>query len=197
MKLMALVAAAAVVVGAPPARISEHDFDQLIEEAALAGASTAPTSTVCLEAHLRAPLEDSRSLAARFPHDFPGQPLVPANWGREHPGLDNAFEVALTDNAPVSPETVISSVPAPLKLVRSTTAVQPECVKPGTPPPWTDPFGPSRLRLTRPVIVNGFAFIDTEVTCAGLCGNAHLLVFQKQQHGKWKRLEVQWVQTVF
>jgi hypothetical protein len=196
MKLAAFVAAAAVLIGAAPAPISQRDFDQLMRQAALAGASTAPTTPVCLEANLRPPLQDTRPIAARFPNDFPGQPVIPANWGDEHPGLDKAFELALTEAAPVAPETVISSAPPPLKLVSSKTAVLPECIELGPQPPWTDPFGPSRLRLTRPVIVNGFAFIDTEVTCAGLCGNAGLLVFQKQ-HGKWKRLEVQWVQRFF
>jgi hypothetical protein len=167
---------------------TERDFQQLMTAAIAAGASTAQagTRTICIQRELEPPLDISKKrTAGTHQTRLPGLPIKPAPPATEDPAVDRAYAVALVPTAEAASEGQIATIPAPYVPYSSKSPIPPRCA---IDPHWASSRSAAehvtRVRLSRPVFANGFAFIDQITECSGLCGSGWLRVFKKQK-GRW------------
>jgi hypothetical protein len=212
MKIATIVAAAALLIAAAPApQLSDSDFQRLMEAAVSASASVAKLNKVrimCVQKELEAPLKFSKEAFDQWqsvPHN--GVPPMSASkyLRTGNASVDRSINAALSANARVPHQTEVLSVPAPsmsvppglaadaryfTSVLFSSKSPRPsECMVEHGP---HRPGAPARdlpyvLTLSRPVLANDFAFIDTSFECSGLCGSADLRVFKKR-NGKWTQI---------
>ena len=186
--LAAAVMVAVLNGAAPPAAPAPRDFQQLMTAAIEAGAATAQhaTDTICVQRELEPALGISKErTAGTHQAGLPGLPITPAPPAREDPAIDQAYAAALGPSGAVAPETAIGVIPKTYVPYSSKSAIPARCAIDRR---WTSSGSAAeyitRVQLSRPVFVNGFAFIDQVTECSGLCGSGWLRVFRKQ-NGRW------------
>jgi hypothetical protein len=94
--------------------------------------------------------------------------------------------MAMSANGAVARQSRILALPPRFVLIDS-NARPSNCLIPhslGRGPDWVRDESVVVLTFTRPVIVNGYAFVEEYEECAGLCGTTFLRVFQKKG-GQW------------
>ena len=89
--------------------------------------------------------------------------------------LNQALSDAINGKGKVAPIVDISSVPAPLLLFSQSATDRHDC----------DPekLGQEIVYLTRPVIADGYAFIDDSIGCGPMCGASSLSVYERRGGG--------------
>jgi len=187
------MAIAALLGGAAPAQqLGRKDFQHLMDAAVSAGAATAQagTRTICVQRELELPLDVSKQRTAdTHQAGLPGLPILPPRSAQQDAGVEQAYAVALGPRAAVASETEIATIAAPY-IPYSSKAIPARCA---IDPHWASTGSAAehvtRVRLSRPVLANGFAFVGQVTECSGLCGSGWLRVFRKD-HGKWKQVAV-------
>jgi len=187
-------ALAACVRNDPPAPAS--DLQQLIEVALSADLAQARAGKhkICIQREFEPPLQQTLEqwqLTKAIPTGW----TAPWNAANERlpravdvqtgHALEAAIKDALTGRARVTRNTVIKAVPAPLILDSSGPHQDSECEREmphDLGPP--KPNGPEEVSLSRPVFVDGFAFVEYASGCGGLCFGSFLKAFQIR-NGKW------------
>jgi hypothetical protein len=178
---------ALTVVASSPAsaKLSYREFASLMSAAVLASAKPAElqplNSIICIQRKLEPPLASIK--AWQKVADGTGKVWRPFPIGDV--GADKSLMVALSPQADVPEQ---SSMPVmPKRFIMMDGAAPPECVIPlvgGRGPNWRHDEAIVNLTFTQPAFANGYAYIEENKTCAGLCGTRYLRVFQKQRN-KW------------
>lgn len=197
MRIGALAATAPLLMGAAPLHeLTQRDFRQLMEVAIAASTTNAPRAAgpICVRRELDPPLRISRPAGARVP---PGAlPGVSGTTGpRPEPtgaqrAIGAAFATALGPDAIVDSQRLIPAIPGNYDVFSKKARVPSGCIARPIPPPGGSGHERlvTRLIFSRPVLANGYAFVDQLTECSGLCGSGWLRVFKKQ-NGKWTQVE--------
>ena len=164
MKRPAVLTTAMLLIGATPAPVmTDRDFEQLMRAAVEASSTPSEvqptTKTVCVKRELEPPLSfEPPTAVAKGAAVIPRQSVMPR--------LPTRF------------------------IVYASNAIPTLCVIDHAPPFRGLRADVSRVALTftRPVLVNGQAYINEYEDCPGLCGTTFLRVFKKQ-NGKWTQVE--------
>ena len=191
MKVPALIAAAmALCNSAQAAPLSERDFQQLMQAAVAASAKTAQpdTQTICVQRELESPLKFSRAaMEATHVSGVPGMPVVHLSQAQDA-AVEKAFGSALTAKATVDARTTLSFLTPQFMLYSSASRVPNRCAIDHRWASGSTNHAIS-ITLTRPVFVDGYAFVDEATDCPGLCGSGWLRIFEKQG-SRWKQIAV-------
>ena len=193
---MLLCAALAGCVRNYPHANPSPDLQQLVEAALSADLAQARGGKhkICIQREFDPPLQETveqwqltKAIPTGWtaPWNASNERLPrPVDAKTEH-RLDAAIKDALAGRAKVTRNSVIQAVPAPLILDASGPNQESECEREmphDLGPP--KPNGPEQVSLTRPVFVDGMAFVESASGCGGLCFGSFLKAFENR-NGKW------------
>lgn len=180
----ALLVATALLVAAarpPTGPLSDREFQNLMEVAAAAASpsSVAPalTWTICVQRELDPP-------TSRWNQAFQSLPTGGAEAAK-------SVSAGKSPKGATAQQTTLRTLPTKFTLI-AFGARPPQCTVSrnlARGPNWQRDESVVVWTFTRPVLANGYAFIEEYEDCAGLCGTRYLRVFRKQS-GKWKQVAV-------
>ena len=178
-----LVATALLMAATRPATgpLSDREFQSLMEAAAAAASpsSLAPaiTWTICVQRELGPP-------TSRWNQAFQSLPKGGAEAAK-------SVSAGRSSKGVTAQQTTLRTLPTKFTLI-DVNARPPQCAVSrnlARGPNWQRDESVVVWTFTRPVLANGYAFIEEYEDCAGLCGTRYLRVFRKQS-GKWKQVAV-------
>lgn len=178
MRLAALIAGAAALSGSTHTPLSERDFQQLMQDAVAASASSwAPSiQTVCVQRELESPL--------RFVKEPIGLAWMAPAGSAKTIELDRSVAAAMSSTTDVELSKTMPPLSGRFVMFSAKEPKPAVCVIEHGPGAKETAIA---LTFTRPAFANGLAFINEAEDCPGLCGNGILWAFKKQ-NGKWTQV---------